>query len=102
MLVCEYNQMKGAQIANVLSRTLSPSTIDSSSRELASMRGGRGFAVELLVICDSLDYTPAVRQSALIYLKNTLQDHCSRQPCIPAGDLADLKANLLEGTPRPI
>jgi hypothetical protein len=51
------------------------------------MRGNFGFAVELLVICDSLDYNPAIRQSALIYLKNAIQDHCQQQNCIHPEDL---------------
>lgn len=66
------------------------------------MRGSRGFTVELLVVTDSSDYPPAVRQSAVIYLKNAVQDHCTKQSFIPPEDLADLKANLLEGTARPI
>lgn len=94
--------MKGAQIATVLSRTLSAATIESSSLELERMRGERGFAVELLVICDSLDYNAAIRQSALIYLKNVLRDHCQRAACVAAGDLDSLKAHLLEGTPPSI
>jgi hypothetical protein len=66
------------------------------------MRSSKGFTVELLVVSDSADYPAAVRQSAVIYLKNAVQDHCSRQSFIPPDDLTDLKANLLEGTPRPI
>lgn len=91
--------MKGAQIASVLSRTLSPATIGSSSQQLQSMRCNRGFTVELLVICDSLDYNPSIRQSAIIYLKNVIQDHCQRSPCIPFEDLEDIKKHLLEGKP---
>lgn len=66
------------------------------------MRERRGFTVELLVVTDSSDYLPAVRQSAVIYLKNAVQDHCSKRSFIAPEDLTDLKANLLEGTPRPI
>lgn len=68
--------MKGAQIVQVLAGTLSPSLTNVSYSQLSEWRSSHGFAVELLLIADDSNYQIEVRQSALVYLKNMLSDHC--------------------------
>ena len=58
------------------------------------MKNASGFAIELLVISDDKNYDMMIRQSALIYLKNVLQDHC-QSPFIPQDDIETLKGSLL-------
>lgn len=89
--------MIGANLINILSKTLNSNTIESSSLELNRMRNINGFPIELLVITDDTNQNIAIRQSAIIYLKNIVQDHCLQGGLICQGDLATLKENLLEG-----
>jgi hypothetical protein len=87
--------MIGANIANILASTLKSNTIESSSLELTRMRSAKGFTIELLIISDDIKQDIAIRQSAIIYLKNIIQDHCTHQPIISGEDLNSLKESLL-------
>lgn len=88
--------MKGANLVQVLADSLNPVTTNSSYSILSNMKANNGFAIELLVISDDRNYDISIRQSALIYLKNVIQDHC-RAPFIPHEDIETIKASLLEG-----
>jgi hypothetical protein len=61
------------------------------------MRTINGFVIELLIISDDVKHDAAIRQSALIYLKNVIQDHCNQSGIIPQDDMTSLKNSLLEG-----
>ncbi len=87
--------MISANIVNVLAKTLHSTTIDSSSLELNRMRNMSGFAIELLIISDNANHNVAIRQSAIIYLKNIIQDHCTQTSVIGHDDMDTLKQSLL-------
>lgn len=89
--------MISANIVNVLARTLQSTTVDSSALELARMRNMNGFTIELLLISDDATQNIAIRQSAIIQLKNIIKDHCTQSPTIPHDDMASLKDSLLLG-----
>lgn len=91
--------MKGGNLVQVLADTLNPHTTNSSLEALSNMKSASGFAIQLLVISDDRNYDISIRQSALIYLKNVIQDHC-RAPFIPQDDVETIKASLLEGSHR--
>lgn len=89
--------MIGANISNILARTLNPNTIESSSLELGRLRHSPGFALELLEICDNSGQEGAIRQSAVIYLKNIVQDHCGQGETVEPAEMASLRGRLLAG-----
>jgi|JI9StandDraft_2_1071091.scaffolds.fasta_scaffold241680_1 hypothetical protein len=86
--------MKGGNLVQVLADTLNPSTTNSSFRTLSTLKTNNGFAIELLVISDDANYNNDIRLSALIHLKNILQDHFD-SPFIPPEDISIIKASLL-------
>lgn len=90
--------MKGATLVQVLASTLNHSTTNASYETLSQMKASNGFAIELLMISDDGNQDINIRQSALIYLKNILADHCNESPFIPLADIDTLKASLLEGS----
>ena len=80
--------MKGANLVEVLAGTLNPSTTQTSQNSLLQMKSIPGFSVQLLVISDDSCCDFSIRQAALVYLKNLIQDHCeSPEPYIPVDDL---------------
>ena len=93
--------MKGAHLPDLLAQTLAPATIDSASQELQRIRSQPNFAVQMLVISDDIKHNIAIRQSALICLKNLLQDHCVQGGLVPTDDINVLKDSLLEGNSLP-
>lgn len=50
-----------------------------------------------MIIGDDKSYNIAVRQSALIYVKNALADHYKNSLTIPVNDLQALKSSILQG-----
>jgi len=89
--------MIGGNIVNIIANTLNPSTTEQAARQLQTMRQNNGFTIELLVISDDQQYDMSIRQAALIYLKNTIQDHCNQNAFINNDDLNSLKASILLG-----
>jgi hypothetical protein len=87
--------MKGANLVQVLASTLNPSTTHSSLHTLSQLKATHGFAVELLIISDDSNYDISIRQSALIYLKNLLCEHCEKGDLVPPEDINTLKGSLL-------
>ena len=73
------------------------STIESASLELGRLRHSPGFALELLDICDSCSQDGAIRQSAIIYLKNIVQDHCGQGGMVEPAEMGSLRGKLLAG-----
>lgn len=51
------------------------------------MRSSNNFVVQLLVISDDGNCDNNIRQSAIIYLKNTIEEHCKGSPFIPQEDI---------------
>lgn len=90
--------MIGGNIVNILAKTLHSDSTTNSTLQLNNLREQQGFTIELLVISDDSNYDISIRQAALIYLKNTIQDHCKHNPIITPADLSSLKASLLLGT----
>ena len=62
------------------------------------MQNTTGFTIELLLISDDQNNDVSIRQSALIHLKNIIQEHCEQQPFLPQADTDTLKASILEGS----
>ena len=89
--------MKGANLVQILAGTLNPNTTNQSYQTLSNMRSNNNFVVDLLVICDDNNCDISIRQSAIIYLKNSIEEHIKNQPFIPSEDIETLKASLLEG-----
>lgn len=89
--------MIGANIVRILVDTLNSNTTISSTQELSRLRGSKGFVIELLIISDNVNCNQPIRQAALIYLKNIVQDHCNDKATIHEDDLNSLKGSLLEG-----
>lgn len=93
--------MIGANISNILARTLNSNTIEASSHELSRLRHSPGFALELLEISDNCGQDGAIRQSAIIYLKNIVQDHCGQGEIVEPAEMASLRGRLLAGNSPP-
>jgi len=91
--------MNSANIVKVLTDSLHPATTNAAYQQLSQMRNINGFAVELLLISDDHHLDIAIRQSALIYLKNIVQDHCQTNGFLSEQDLETLRGSLLEGRP---
>ena len=89
--------MKGGNLVQILGGTLNPNTTNSSYETLFSMRSNNNFVVDLLIICDDNNCDINIRQSAIIYLKNTIEENFKGKPFIPEGDIETIKASLLEG-----
>jgi hypothetical protein len=75
--------MNSANIIKVLADSLHPTTTHLAYQQLSQMRNITGFTVELLLISDDHQADIAIRQSALIYLKNVVQDHCQSNAFLP-------------------
>ena len=86
--------MKGGKLVQVLADSLNPSKTNASYQTLSNIRSNNGFAIDLLVISDDANYNADIRLSALIYLKNIIQDHID-SPFIPEEDISTIKASLL-------
>jgi hypothetical protein len=94
--------MQGGNLERLLGETLQPATTRDSYLALATLNSTPGFTTQLLLISSDGHCDIAVRQSALVYLKNLIAEHCAQGDLIPRDDLETLKNSLLEGTSLPI
>ena len=87
--------MKGGNLVQILAGSLNPNTTNECYNTLSQMKSTNNFSIDLLVISDDGNCDISIRQSALIYLKNIIEENCKGREFIPQHDIDILKASLL-------
>jgi glycogen synthase len=64
------------------------------------VRGNQGFAPQLMIIADDSTNEMAIRQSALVVLKNLVYDQCHKSGVMNGNDYMMIKSNILEALTR--
>ena len=80
----------------LLANTLQPNLQGPTQRDLERAKQAKGFSTELMVIGDDGSVNMALRQAALVVLKNMVYDECTRGGVIDGEDWHIIKANILQ------